>query len=50
MALGMRRERIMEFSSLAINIIILVIPGIVSNRLYNAFIGKKEKKDWEEFF
>lgn len=40
----------MEFSSLAINIIILSIPGIISNRLYNTLIGKKNKKDWEEFF
>ena len=29
---------------------VLLIPGVLSIKIYNKLIGKKPKKDWEEFF
>lgn len=40
----------MELSILAIRIIILIIPGAISYKLYTALVGKNNKRDWESFF
>ncbi len=39
-----------RITSFFIRISFLLLPGIIGRMLYNNLIGKKPKKDWEEFF
>ena len=40
----------MTVSSLLIRIIFLIVPGIITSRLYRKFKGSRGQKDWEYFF
>ena len=40
----------MNVSSLLIRIIFLIVPGIITSRLYRKFKGPRGQKDWEYFF